>query len=272
MFGNEEKGKKYSELEDEMMEVLMSEHWNGGIGGFLDIGPHEEEGEFRQEVDVLCVGDGMRGRATIKGDYEEVLRMKGGKRLERDELRKFEGCPSSTPYFGAIGAEIKPIFKPTNTNYEVKQVPRIGYVTIFPLLLQLLEPDDPKLVSLLDLVESHLLSRHGLTSLSSSDKYYQRENGPGDAPYWRGPIWMPINYLALSSLHHYASTPSPIQSRSSSLYSSLRSSLLNTVSSSHTSTGYFWEQYDDKSGEGRRGHPFTGWTSLYLNILKEIYH
>ena len=36
-------------------------------------------------------------------------------------------------------------------------------------------------------------------------------------------------------------------------------------------TGYLWEQYDPSSGEGRRTHPFNGWSSLVLCALAEIY-
>ncbi|KAG5455538.1 MAG: hypothetical protein BJ554DRAFT_5014, partial [Olpidium bornovanus] len=161
-----------------------------------------------------------------------------------------------------------------------------GYVTLFPLLLGLLPHDSPKVEALLKLmhhpdhlwspyvtsfpraiclptsfplhfggrpcsdpnagvelltsnpysiVMSVFLNRYGLRSLSKSDAYYgQGEN------FWRGPIWVNINFLALSVLHK-----------------------------SYKKTGYVWEQYLDVTGEGRRSHPFTGWTSLITLIMAE---
>ena len=46
---------------------------------------------------------------------------------------------------------------------------------------------------------------------------------------------------------------------------------MRTILTEYDSTGYFWEQYDDVNGRGMRGHPFTGWTSLVLNIMAEKY-
>lgn len=72
-----------------------------------------------------------------------------------------------------------------------------GYISIFPFLLGLLPPDSPKLPAILDLLgdEEQLWSEFGIRSLSKSDEFY----GTGEN-YWRGPIWMNINYLAVKEL------------------------------------------------------------------------
>ena len=89
---------------------------------------------------------------------------------------------------------------------ENKLVCHKGYISIFPLLLGLVPADSPHLGALLDMMSSpsHLWSDYGLRSLSKSDEFYsQGEN------YWRGPIWINMNYLALSSLYKVSSSFPP---------------------------------------------------------------
>ena len=59
-----------------------------------------------------------------------------------------------------------------------------------------------RLDSILDVMESeeHLWTDFGLRSISKNDTFYHVGNAPGDEPYWRGPIWVNINYLALKAL------------------------------------------------------------------------
>lgn len=61
------------------------------------------------------------------------------------------------------------------------------------------------------------------------------------------------------------------QARAQRLYVALRQNILQTVLGQYGNTGYFWEQYEDATGAGMRGHPFTGWTSLVVNIMAEQY-
>jgi len=72
-----------------------------------------------------------------------------------------------------------------------------GYISIFPFLVGLLEPDDPKVGKLLDVIgdEEHLWSDHGLRSLSKQDPNYGTNEN-----YWRSPVWININYMALTQL------------------------------------------------------------------------
>lgn len=82
---------------------------------------------------------------------------------------------------------------------DVDYVCHKGYLSLFPMILGLLPADSPKLVAILDMMrdENELWTPYGLRSLSASDaKFNTGEN------YWRGPIWMNVNYLALQSLYN----------------------------------------------------------------------
>lgn len=75
----------------------------------------------------------------------------------------------------------------------------IGYVSLFPLLVHILgDQDAAPYKQILHYLQSplHLRSSHGLRSLSKVDDLYGKEEN-----YWRGPIWMNINYLTLRYAH-----------------------------------------------------------------------
>ncbi|KAI9279196.1 glycoside hydrolase [Sporodiniella umbellata] len=144
-----------------------------------------------------------------------------------------------------------------------------GYLSLFPMTLGLLPADAPQLGAILDIIENEdeLWSEYGLRSLSASDPFFgQGEN------YWRGPIWLNINYLALQSLYkNYMHVSGPYQIRAQRIYSQLRENIIRNVYSDYKKTGYVWEQYSPKDGHGMRSHPFTGWSSLVLLIMAEKY-
>ena len=91
---------------------------------------------------------------------------------------------------------------------ENKLVCHKGYISLFPFLTGLVEKDSKKLGAILDLIsdEEQLWTEFGLRSLSKSSEFYHTEED-----YWRGPIWMNMNYLAVQQLlvrllpHNYPS-------------------------------------------------------------------
>lgn len=74
------------------------------------------------------------------------------------------------------------------------QICHVGYVTLFPFLLGLLEPNAPQLPALLSVMEDpeQLWSPFGLRSLSRSDPLFATKEN-----YWRGAVWINCNFLAL---------------------------------------------------------------------------
>ncbi|KAH8920581.1 glycoside hydrolase family 63 protein [Atractiella rhizophila] len=156
-----------------------------------------------------------------------------------------------------------------NEDDESIHVCHQGYISLFPLLLGLLPPSAPQVEHILDLMHDpeKLWSPYGLRSLSKDHPLF----GAGEN-YWKGPVWLPMNYMALLSLYKvYAKEPGVYQQKAATIYSELRNNLIENTFKEYGRTGYAWEQYDALTGEGRRSHPFTGWTALVSLIMAEMY-
>ncbi|KAI9822236.1 MAG: Processing alpha glucosidase I [Thelocarpon impressellum] len=140
-----------------------------------------------------------------------------------------------------------------------------GYVSLFPFLLGLVGLDSPRLGAMLDLLADpeQLWSPYGIRSLSKQDEHYGTEEN-----YWRSPIWVNVNFLAVTRLHDLARTPSSAHSaRATRLYNALRTNLVSNVFAQWQATGFAWEQYNPDTGAGQRTQHFTGWTSLVVKIM-----
>lgn len=167
---------------------------------------------------------------------------------------------------------------------ESVHVCHIGYVSIFPFLLGLLPNDSDKLGSILKIVgdEEHLWSDFGLRSLSKQDEFYSKGEN-----YWRGPIWINMNYLAVmrlkvstsgtmnhniiseanTLLQEYGSVEGPHQKTAADLYKRLRKNVVENVYKVWKETGFAWEQYEQETGKAKGVQHFLGWTSLVVNMM-----
>lgn len=188
----------------------------------------------------------------------------------------------------------------------------VGYNALFPMFFRLVK-NSQRLNAILDLIEgtnnsntenhSLLTKRCGLRSLSKSSPLYKVRNTMHDPPYWRGSVWINMQYLACSSLYYYANLPEETEStyanndeyenlepiryldvktkqRCARLYDKIRNDVIQCVYKEWKRTGYVWEQYDDEpisdnilglihKGKGTR--PFTGWSANVVLLMAEIY-
>lgn len=148
-----------------------------------------------------------------------------------------------------------------------------GYVSLFPFFLEILEPTSPSLAVILqNIYDPNILwSNYGIRSLSKQSPMYMKRNTDDDPPYWRGQIWINMNYLTLKALYHYASHPGPYSEDAKRIYKELRHNVVRNIYNQYKRTGYIWEQYNDMTGEGSGCKPFNGWTALVVLIMAEQY-
>ncbi|KAK6198693.1 glycoside hydrolase [Scheffersomyces amazonensis] len=145
-----------------------------------------------------------------------------------------------------------------------------GYVTLFPFLTKLIpEHEVSKIESIVDLISDpeELWTDFGLRSLSKSDEYYKTEEN-----YWRSPIWININYMALDALQHYYDISKSYMSKElkekvTSTYHQLRLNIINNIADKWETTGYIWEAYEDDSGKEKGAKNFLGWSSTVLIMM-----
>ncbi|XP_075658252.1 mannosyl-oligosaccharide glucosidase GCS1-like isoform X2 [Castanea sativa] len=156
---------------------------------------------------------------------------------------------------------------------ELRLVPHVGYVSLFPFMGRIIPPESWILEKQLDLIsnQSILWTDYGLRSLSKTSSLYMKRNTEHDPPYWRGPIWMNMNYMILSALHHYSKEDGPYRDKARAIYDDLRGNLIRNVVRNYHQTGFLWEQYDQRKGKGKGARVFTGWTALVVLMMAEAY-
>ena len=211
---------RFGALHEHLRANLDRWHWDAASGSYADFGSHIAGGDVEEHVVYRCA------EATAGGGAIDVALPTGQ-------------CPPSHPRRmyplgdGAGGMMRRPIFVAPRTatgrpaRPKLGFIDRVGYVTLMPLMMRLLPPSSPKLGALLAVLNgdgknTRLWTKYGLRSLARADLFYGQGNAPGDMPYWRGPIWMNMNYLALSGLHYYARVEGPWQPLALERYTALR--------------------------------------------------
>ena len=274
--GRQEDADRFKSLADRYAASVDANHFFPGPKGNKDGsggGGETAKASVRNMAGYYDYGEDSGNRGRFRKHNVIQCKERGG---EGRTVQTVKSCPAGyAPQWeigdGRGGVLQREVLEVPAGGNKAGLVKHVGYVALFPLLLKVLPASSERLAAVLDMLESSLLTPWGIRSLAKGDLYFAKENGPGDAPYWRGPIWMPINYLAASALHHYGNVPGPSQEQASRLYAKLRKGLVSNVMKEYQRTGYLWEQYNDGNGAGQRSHPFTGWTALIVNIMAEKY-
>lgn len=143
-----------------------------------------------------------------------------------------------------------------------------GYVTLMPFFVKLVPASHTKQLSAMMKTirdPEQLWSDYGIRSLSKSDEYFgTKEN------YWRGPIWINMNYMALDAMvyyHEQQDTDASVKALIKDAYTELRKNIVSNIYENWKSTGFAWEQYDSLTGKGQGVKHFLGWTALVVKIM-----
>jgi hypothetical protein len=137
-----------------------------------------------------------------------------------------------------------------------------SYSGLIPLIAGVVPPE--RLPRILEALrdEDRFMGPGGIRSLSADDPLYTPgEAGPGVNSNWRGPIWLPINYLLIGAL----------QDIDPRLAGDIRDRVLAMVEADWRATGRFHEFFDGDTGDGLGADSQTGWTALVANLIAEAW-
>ena len=178
----------FEALAGELIQRIDTVHWSEEHSGYFDVGVHSETSETITEVGVRCA---VSDSSSAPHQDFAITSTQTKPSNNGDGSAEYE-CPTSHPHFVRLlldPSTNRPLTRSRRvaSNLTVQHVPRIGYVSLFPLLLKLLAPDNPRLGAVLDMMENPALlwSDFGIRSLSASDPYYRKNNAQHDTPYWR---------------------------------------------------------------------------------------
>ena len=134
-----------------------------------------------------------------------------------------------------------------------------SYAGLIPLIAGVV-PDE-RLPSILSALrdESQFMSPGGIRSLSAaSPSYLPATASRGVNSNWRGPVWVPINYLLVEAL---SDIDGPLADE-------IRDRVVNNVEQDWQQTGRLHEFFNGDTGQGL-GADNQGWTALVANLIRE---
>ena len=133
--------------------------------------------------------------------------------------------------------------------------PSQGIVNLWPVAFDMFDSNntlDSTLMFAVD--EDTMFSPYGLRGVSKRDIFYFPGTG-----YWRGPVWISVNYIVLRGLYKYFldyEPQHPLRDNDSSMrtprdfYKTLRRNLAQTVYDNWLPQHLFYENFNDVTGKG----------------------
>ena len=238
------------------------------IGKLYSIGNQQETNHYSAYARLLANNEQLN---QLHWSEQHGMYADYGLHTDHVQLQRVPMGKATSPQQQPPTHMVRQVTRPADLT--LKYVKHFGYVSLFPLMTRILDSSSTQLEKILtDLQNPALLwTQYGLRSLAQSSPMYGVRNTEHDPPYWRGAIWINMNYMVLSALQHYAKLTGPNSDKARQIYGQLRTNIVNNMFRVYEKTGHVWEQYDDKTGNGQGSHPFTGWSSLVVLIMSEHY-
>lgn len=147
-------------------------------------------------------------------------------------------------------------------NADGSFVAQKSYSGLVPMIAGVVPPARvPRILSALR-DENQFLSPGGVRSVSlDSSSYLPGVAGGNVNSNWRGPAWVPINYLLVEALRDV----------DPSLAEDIRDRVVNNVEADWRATGRFHEFFNGDTGAGLGSDEQAGWTALVANLIHEAW-